>query len=106
MLIIKEGEAMINRDEILSLLKSYKNNNLNKYDILELGLFGSVARNQASLNSDVDICIKTKTPDMFALVHIKEELQKLLSNSIDIVRIRDRMNPYLKSRIEKEVIYV
>ena len=97
---------MINRDEILNILKSYKNNNLNKYDIVELGLFGSIARNQASTNSDVDICIKTKTPDMFALVHIKDELQKLLSNSIDIVRIRDRMNPYLKSRIEKEAIYV
>lgn len=43
---------------------------------------------------------------MFALVHIKDELQKLLSNSIDIVRIRDRMNPYLKNRIDKEAIYV
>ena len=97
---------MINRDEILDILKNYKNNNLNKYDIVELGLFGSIARNQASLNSDVDICIKTKTPDMFALVHIKEELQKLLSNSIDIVRMRDKMNPYLKRRIENEAIYV
>ena len=97
---------MINRDEILNILKNYKKNNINKYDIVELGLFGSVARNQASSNSDVDICIKTKTPDMFALVHIKDELQKLLSNSIDIVRIRDRMNPYLKNRIDKEAIYV
>ncbi|MFT5661591.1 MAG: putative nucleotidyltransferase [Sulfurimonas sp.] len=97
---------MINRDEILNILKNYKKNNIEKYDILDLGLFGSVARNQASSNSDVDICIKTKTPDMFALVHIKDELQKLFSNSIDIVRIRERMNPYLKSRIEKESIYV
>ena len=99
-------KVMINREEILSLLKNYKNNNFNKYGILELGLFGSVARNQASLNSDVDICIKTKTPDMFTLVHIKDELQKLFSNSIDIVRIRKKMNPYLKTRIEKEAIYV
>ena len=97
---------MIDRDEILNLLRNYKKNNLNKYDILELGLFGSIARNQASENSDVDICIKTKTPDMFALVHIKEELQNLLSSSIDIVRIRDKMNPYLKKKIDNEAIYV
>jgi predicted nucleotidyltransferase len=103
---ILTGKAMTNRDEILNILKNYKNRNLDKYDILELGLFGSVARNQASSSSDVDICIKTKTPDMFALVHIKEELQKLLSNHIDIVRIRDKMNPYLKNRINKEAIYV
>jgi hypothetical protein len=96
----------LSRDEILDLLKNYKNSNFDKYGILELGLFGSVARNQASLDSDVDVCIKTKTPDMFALVHIKEELQKLLSRTIDIVRIRDKMNPYLKKRIDKEAIYV
>ncbi|OHD99113.1 MAG: nucleotidyltransferase [Sulfurimonas sp. RIFCSPHIGHO2_12_FULL_36_9] len=96
----------MSRDEILDLLKNYKNSNFDKYGILELGLFGSVARNQASLDSDVDVCIKTKTPDMFALVHIKEELQKLLSRTIDIVRIRDKMNPYLKKRIDKEAIYV
>jgi predicted nucleotidyltransferase len=97
---------VISRDETLNILKNYKNNNIKKYEILELGLFGSLARNQASSDSDVDICIKTKTPDMFALVHIKEELQILLSNSIDIVRIRDRMNPYLKNRIDNESIYV
>lgn len=97
---------MINRDEILNILRRYKEHNLNKYDILELGLFGSIARNQASLNSDINICIKTKIPDMFTLVHIKDELQKLLSNSIDIVRIRDRMNPYLKNKIYEEAIYV
>lgn len=50
--------------------------------------------------------LKTKTPDMFVLVHVKYALQKLLSNSIDIVKIRDRMNPYLKNRIENEAIYV
>jgi len=97
---------MVNRDEILDILKNYKNNNVKKYGIVELGLFGSVVRNQASSDSDVDICIKTKIPDMFALVHIKDELQKLLSSSIDIVRIRDKMNPYLKNRIDKEAIYV
>jgi predicted nucleotidyltransferase len=97
---------MINRDEVLNILKTFKKNNIDKYNIVELGLFGSVARDQALETSDVDICIKTKTPDMFALVHIKEELQNLLSNSIDIVRVRDRMNPYLKKRIENEAIYV
>lgn len=96
----------MSRDEILDLLKNYKNSNFNKYGILELGLFGSYARDQATAKSDVDICIKTKTPDIFALVHIKEELHNLLLCSVDIVRIRDKMNPYLKKRIEQEALYV
>jgi hypothetical protein len=96
----------MNRDIILKQLREYKNNHFEEYGILELGLFGSVAREEETSSSDVDICLKTKTPDMFALVHIKEDLQELLSNKIDLVRIRDQMNPYLKKRIQNEAIYV
>jgi len=96
----------MNREIILKQLKEYKNTHFEEYGILELGLFGSVAREEETSSSDVDICLKTKTPDMFALVHIKEDLQQLLSNKIDLVRIRDKMNPYLKKRIQNEAIYV
>lgn len=97
---------MMNRDYILNLLAQYKKDNYDKYGIENIGIFGSIARNEATELSDVDICIKTKTPDMFMLVHIKEELQNLFHKSVDIVRLRDKMNPYLKKRIEKEAIYV
>ena len=94
------------RELAIKLLKIFKENNEQKYGIETLGLFGSTARDEAKPTSDVDICIKTQKADLFALVHIKEELEELLSTPIDIVRIRDKMNPFLKSRIEKEAIYV
>jgi len=96
----------MHRDYILNILAQYKKNNDDKYGIKKLGIFGSVARDEANNSSDVDICIETKTPDMFALVHIKEELQNLFHASVDIVRLRERMNPYLKKRIDKDAIYV
>ena len=96
----------MNRDYVLNVLAQYKKNNYDKYGIKNIGLFGSVARDEATDVSDIDICIETKTPDMFILVHIKEELQNLFHKSVDIVRLRERMNPYLKKRIEKEAIYV
>jgi len=94
------------RDLAVSILETFKNKYSDKYEIQALGLFGSVARNEATSTSDVDICIKTKNADLFAMVHIKEELEKLFSTSIDIVRIRDKMNPFLKNRIEEDAIYV
>ncbi len=94
------------RDLAVNILETFMNKNCDKYEIQKLGLFGSVARNEATSLSDVDICIKTKNADLFAMVHIKEELEKLFSTSIDIVRIRDKMNPFLKNRIEKDAIYV
>jgi len=90
----------------IQLLETFKNNNSNRYGIEAIGLFGSVARDEAKPTSDIDVCIKTKNVDLFTLVHIKEDLEELMASHIDIVRIRDTMNPFLKNRIEKEAIYV
>ncbi len=94
------------KELILNKLKEYKNSNFHKYGIEKMGLFGSFARDEATNLSDIDVCIETKNADMFMLVHIKDELQNILSTKIDIVRLREKMNPFLKNRIEKEVIYV
>lgn len=94
------------RDQILHILYNYKQEHAEQYGIQSLGIFGSVARNEAFPDSDLDICIVTDTPDPYILVHIKEELEKETHQKIDIVRIRDKMNPYLKARIDSEGIYV
>ncbi len=94
------------RNDIIAILRDYKQNFSEKYGILEIGIFGSTARDEDREDSDVDICIKTKTPDPFALVHIKEEIESRVHKHVDIVRIREKMNPFLKERIEKEGIYV
>ena len=96
----------MNRLNLLTKLKQYKELNEKKYGILTMGVFGSFARDQASVSSDVDIVVETKTPDPFAIVHIKEDLEDELHMPIDIVRLRDQMNSFLKDRIEKEAVYV
>ncbi len=96
----------MSRSDILKILKEFKENHAEEYGILLMGIFGSVARDQATDKSDVDIFLKTKTPDPFNIVHIKEALEEMLCQHVDIVRLRDRMNPFLKSRIEKEAVYV
>ncbi len=94
------------RSEILEILRQYKANNSKKYGITNLGLFGSCAKDTAQENSDVDIVIETREPDIFKLVHIKEELEILLNKSVDLVRYRKTMNPYLKKHIERDAQYV
>jgi len=94
------------RDTALDILRHYKEENLDKYGILTMGIFGSVARDEAKNSSDVDVCIQTKVPNMFHIIHIKDELQTLFSTNVDIIRVREKMNPFLKKRIEKDAIYV
>jgi predicted nucleotidyltransferase len=87
-------------------LKAFRDDCGEQYGIISLGIFGSVARDQIQADSDVDVVLKTQTPDPYNIVHIKEELEKLLKLRVDIVRLRDTMNPMLAQRINQESIYV
>ena len=90
----------------LKLLHEYMLKNAAKYHITRMGIFGSVARGEQTEGSDVDVYLETTKPSLFALVHIKEELQNLFGCPVDLIRMREEMDRLLKSRIEKEGIYV
>jgi uncharacterized protein len=94
------------KDNILAILREFKRNYAEKYGILEIGVFGSIARDEDREDSDLDICIKTKTPNPFTLVHIKSDIEGLTNKRVDIVRVREKMNSFLRDRIEKEGLYV
>ena len=91
--------------EYLQLLKDYKAMKAMQYGISSIGIFGSVARGEHTEGSDVDICVDLKTPSLFYMVHIKEELQQLFGNPVDIIRIRPEMDALLKRDIMREGIY-
>ncbi|GAB6077220.1 RNA-guided endonuclease TnpB family protein [Desulfurobacterium crinifex] len=97
----KNGTEMI-----LQSLRRYKSLLENKYGVSKLGIFGSVARGDIKETSDVDVVIEIRNADPFVLLDIKEELTKLLGCKVDLIRLRENMNRFLKKRIEKEAIYV
>jgi uncharacterized protein len=96
----------LQRDHVLAMLRQAAPDLRCKYGVTRLGVFGSVARDEATAASDVDIVLELCVPDLFTMVEIKEDLEGLFSCSVDLVRYRDRMNPYLKDRIDREAVYV
>ncbi len=92
--------------EILSTLSRLKVELQKSYPILKLGIFGSVARGEQTDQSDLDIVVELSEPKMFDLIGIKQEIEERMHKKVDIVRLRKKMNHYLKKRIEKEAIYV
>ena len=93
-------------NDYITILRKYLSTKADAYGITKIGIFGSVARNEQTEDSDVDVYLETSQPNMFALVHIKEDLQSLFGCNVDIVRLRDHMDSFLRNRIEKEGIYV
>jgi len=95
----------MHRDQILEILHHYKNEFAEQYGILSIGVFGSVGRDEAGDNSDVDVVIRIAQPDLFMLVGIKNDLEERLHRRVDLVTYREKMNQFLKKRIDLEAIY-
>ena len=98
--------AKIRRAEVLEILQQHKHELAEKYGVTRIGIFGSVARDEATETSDVDVVVEMIKPDLFFMVHIKDLLEAVIHCHVDIVRYRDRMNAFLKHRIDKEAVYV
>ncbi len=94
------------KDEMVEALKKYKQQNVRRYGIKSLGIFGSVARDDATDSSDIDIVVELDRADLFILADIKQDIEETLGRHVDIVRKRRLMNPLLARRISREVIYV
>jgi uncharacterized protein len=93
------------QSRILAQLRQMLPSLAQKYGVTRLGVFGSVARGQATKNSDIDIVYETKSPNIFKTAHLRREIENALSMPVDMVRYREKMNPTLKKQIETESIY-
>ncbi len=93
------------RQEALTILQSRRHLLEEQYGVRRIGVFGSVARDEALDRSDVDIVVEMD-PDLYRMVHIKELLEEAFGAHVDLVRRRERMNPLLRERIDREAVYV
>ena len=98
--------AVMTTNDVLARLKMFKESRQAEYSLRSLGIFGSFARGQAQEDSDVDVVFETSEPNLFRTSRMKQELEELLARRVDVVRLRERMNPHLKQRILREARYV
>jgi predicted nucleotidyltransferase len=93
-------------EQLLSLLRAHQADWRQRYQLQRIGLFGSTARNEATATSDVDVWVELNPLTPYATVHLKQELEELLQRPVDLVRLRQRMNPALREAILREGISV
>ena len=96
----------MDKNSILAFLRLYKKMNQKKYHIKKMGIFGSIARNEFSDDSDIDIVVELAKQDLFYLIGIKQDIEDEFNKHVDIVSYRENMNSFLKNRINHEAIYV
>jgi len=92
--------------ECINKLAEFKKSFGSKFGILKLGIFGSVAREENTEGSDIDIVVEVKQPTLLLMYELKEALKALFGCEVDLVRFRETLRPLLKANIQKDVIYV
>jgi hypothetical protein len=92
--------------EIERLLKAYKPNVQQQYHVTELGIFGSYVRGEQTEDSDVDVLVDfAKTPTLFDLVGLENELSEIVGIKVDLVH-KPSLRPHLRQSVLAELISV
>lgn len=67
-------------------------------------IFGSVARDEAQLESDVDLLVEFDRPvGLFTFVRLKRYLEEILASSVDL-GTPDSLKPYLQESVFREAV--
>ena len=95
----------MNREEVLQILRTHQQE-LKNLGVISLELFGSVARNEAHANSDVDLLAElSESMSLFQFIEAKLYIQDLLKCPVDM-GTKDALREHLRQPILEDIVYV
>jgi predicted nucleotidyltransferase len=95
----------MNRPEVLERLRRLKPRLLEEASVREIAIFGSVARDEAGPDSDIDIIVAfDRPPGYFAFVDLEAFLSEALGAKVDLFT-EAALHPRLREQILREAIY-
>ncbi|MGA2122683.1 MAG: nucleotidyltransferase family protein [Methanoregula sp.] len=95
-----------NRQDILASLKKLKREVAQEYSVKSIGVFGSVARDEQTGQSDIDLLVEFSKPVGFVtFIRLENFLSEQLGKPVDLVT-PDSLKPVIRQDVLSEVIYV
>lgn len=93
-------------EEIKQWLIQHKSLLHDRYQVKEIGIFGSYARSEQTETSDVDVLVEFfETPSLLKFVNLENYLTDNLGVKVDLVH-RAGLKPRIKERVLAEAIYL
>ena len=92
-------------DEVKQILLLKKEYLKKKYNIKEIGIFGSYAYGNPKEKSDLDILVEFENPIGLDFVSLADELEGLLEHKIDLVSA-NAIKPNMMKSVMENLIYV
>ena len=92
--------------QIQLILSKHKEELRRKYNVKEIGVFGSYARGEQKKSSDIDILVEfEESIGFFKFLEMEEHISKILSVKVDLVT-KNALKPRIGQHILKEVVAV
>jgi len=87
------------KDKIVPLLK--------KNEVVRAGIFGSYARGEQKKNSDIDILIEIRNPEISLLdfIKLKHKIEEVLKIKVDLVEY-GAIKPLIKEKVLNEEVRI
>ena len=96
----------MNRAMILDLLNQHRDEFLKRFGARHLALFGSAARDDLRVDSDIDVLVEFDGPSTFdGYFELKTSLEQLLGRPVDLVTEKG-LRPRARLHVEKDLIRV
>ncbi len=100
---------MLDREELVRLIREYYTYLAVEYGVKRIGIFGSYARGEPEEVSDIDLIVEFERPIGFRFVELVEYLENLLGREVDVLTpmgIRGIRLPWVAEEIERSIVYV
>jgi hypothetical protein len=95
----------MDRDSVLRILHTHRDD-LSRMGVKSLALFGSVVRDEARPDSDVDLLVEFESPvGLFEFIGVQQYLEALLGCKVDLGTPRS-LKPHIQERVLQEAILV
>jgi hypothetical protein len=95
---------MMNTEDLVDRLKALKPSLIERYKVMEIGVFGSFIRGEQTTESDIDLLVEfTEDADLFDLVGLSLFLEEALHHKVDIVP-RRALRAELREAVLQEVV--
>jgi len=95
----------LTKNEIIRLIKAEKVFLREKFGVINIGLFGSYAKDQQNLDSDIDFLVEFSEPRFDWVASLQIYMEKKFERKIEIVRKRNIRKSNFFKRVEQEIIY-
>lgn len=100
---LEDNQQFLKRDDVLALLNFYKPS-LKKFKVKSLLVFGSVARDETNLQSDVDLLVEFEQPvGLLTFVRLQRYLETILNCRVDL-GTPDSLKSHLRETVLREAI--